>query len=384
LANVRLRPRIGHAQDFDAALVPILRPIRRTKPEIEHRVQNFLFGMFKWAGHKKWYVGPNPATDHKDSPLRELLGGARPPGGHHKALAVTDMPLLMAYLCTPPRHSDNVCTTAEAAEATGRDPATIIKAIRRGLFPGASRWAEWGTASYLIPVAELKKVFPLKQPLRHHIEIPLEWYALRLLILTGVRSSMGCELRWDYVKRKKGLIEFPPEEHKAGRKTGEQYLVIITPGVAEILDTMEAMQKRDGMYDAKGFVFVHGPTRTGIDVRTGRSVDSHTVRYHLRLILSRIPEIEDKDATVHGMRAVIATWLDENDFPHKVAKKALGHTIHQDDVDWHYFYNVKFLDQRRKAMLAWEAYCMQSPHQPVNIIPLRSLPTIRKKGKHRA
>jgi hypothetical protein len=84
------------------------------------------------------------------------------------------------------------------------------------------------------------------------------------------------------------------------------------------------------------------------------------------------------------MRAVIATWLDENDFPHKVAKKALGHTIHQDDVDWHYFYNVKFLDQRRKAMLAWEAYCMQSPHQPVNIIPLRSLPTIRKKGKHRA
>src|SRR5262249_50069597 len=106
-----------------AHIETILRPIWLAKPVIAKRTAYFLHGMFRWLKAKGWYVGDNPAVVTKDSALNLVLG-RQPPHGHREALAVDDVPKLVAHLRIPRyartlRHDSDVCTVSEAMEATG-------------------------------------------------------------------------------------------------------------------------------------------------------------------------------------------------------------------------------------------------------------------------
>jgi integrase len=285
----------------------ILDPIWFKKKDMAKRVQSFGFSVFKWLKLHRLYTDENPFDGSKEGPLVQMLGGPQPPSGNFREPTLSDVKLLMAHLRKAPTHPDDVCTVAEAAEATGRDYQSIRVAIKRGLFPGAYKWAPWGVAAWLIPVKELIKVFPLQWPLRHHIEVPVPSYALQLVFLTAMREEMAANLRWDNIKTGRGLIVFQDTQHKTGRQQNDEYNVVITPTVSEILDAMEALQKRQSI--KSDYVFVHPRSLTGVDYFTGQTIKRHNIWETMKRLLVRIPEIENPDATVHGVRTTFATFL---------------------------------------------------------------------------
>jgi integrase len=349
-----------------AHLETILRPIWLTKPVMAKRVAHFLYGMFKWSKAKKWYAGENPAVITRDSELRILLG-TQPRGGHHPDLPVEDVPKLVAHLRTPRYarslgHAPDVCTVREAMEATGTGREAINRAIRQGKLPGAYKppGQDWMQAPYLIPIAELEKVVPLRKPIREATEVPLHAYILQFIIFTLVRADMACYLRWEQVDRKSGLIDYR-HGHKSGRHSDRQYNVIITDGVSELLDAMQARQQRERL-DSE-YVFVQGRTPMGISARLNQPTSNGTVNYFLKRALQWIGV--DKVAVQHGFRTTFITWAtDRNDYPYELVKATLGQAVGKQQVDSVYFRNVKKLEKRREMMAHWERYCLSLVRKP--------------------
>lgn len=349
----------------------ILNPFWKTKPVITKRTANFVYGMFKRAKKKGWYVGENPGDTTKDSELGEALG-PQPPGGHHRDLKVKYIPQLMAYLRTPryPRshqHSDEYCTVSEAMEATGVGREAINRAIRMGRLPGSykERGYDWQQAPYLIPVAGLKELTPLLQPIRSHAKITLHAHILQYLILTLVRADMACKLRWDMVDPDgQGTIDYGIQ-HKSGQKNSEAapYIVIITPAVAELLDTMRALQNRDRLNS--DYVFVHGRVSYEVNTRLNRPTIPQQVNSYMQAAVEYlgIPQ-RGGPPTDHGFRTAFATWALQlhSCYRENAVSVTLGHAI--DVPNPMYYRNVDFLAERRKMMLDWERDCLALCGQP--------------------
>src|SRR5262249_27267776 len=76
-----------------------------------------------------------------------------------------------------------------------------------------------------------------------------------------------------------------------------------------------------------------------------------------QIAMSRVLRDElQATCTVHGFRACIRTWIDEQtSFPHHVAEQVLAHAI-ASGVERAYRRGDMF-DKRRKLMDAWAVYC---------------------------
>jgi integrase len=359
-----------------AHIETILKPYWLKRPEIAKRTAHFLNGMFRWLKAKKWYVGENPAAVTRDSALRLVLG-RQPRPAHREALPVEDVPKLVAHLRTPRyprslRHGPDVCTVREAMEATGAGREGINRAIRLGKLPGAYKppGQDWKQAPYLIPIAELKKLIPLRNPIREVAEISMHAYILQFVIFTVVRSDMACHLRWDDINEKRALIEYR-DRHKSGHHSDRQYNVVITDGVAEILDAMRTRRQRERL-DSE-YVFVQGSAPMGINARLNQPTGPSPVNAYLERALEWIGDTGNKNASVHGFRTTFPTWAcDLNDYPYELVKATLGHAVGRQQVDAAYFRNVKYLDQRRKMMAHWERHCLSFCDKPQQekVVPL--------------
>jgi hypothetical protein len=365
----------------------ILDPIWFPKPAMGKRVQSFGVSLFRWLKLRKLYSSDNPFGGHRYGELVGMLGGPQPPGGHFKDPEPDDLPLVMAHLRTPPTHGDDVCTVAELAEASERSTATILHAIHAEppILPGAYRWAPWGTAPYLIPLKALEKspareMFALKRPLRKHIEVSIEDLAVQYVILTAVRSDMACQLRKEWINEKRGVIEYPKYDHKTGEKLNDIYTVIITDYVAEILEDARAYQERHRI--KSDYVFIKGPTRTGIDFWKDEQVKKAALWRNFKTLLARIPGIEKPNATLVGVRTTFITQMvDREERDKSVADAILGHTI-KGISNKSYFRNVRHFRQSQEIMSAWGKFLLQIQPDSVDAIPWRSQSSLRnEEGK---
>jgi len=59
--------------------------------------------------------------------------------------------------------------------------------------------------------------------------------AIRLIALTGCRRGEASGLRWRHVDLKRGRIEYPPLEHKAGRKTNKPRIITLAAAAQAII-----------------------------------------------------------------------------------------------------------------------------------------------------
>jgi integrase len=352
-------------------------PLWIVKPQIAKRVQIFLFGMFEYWRSKMKFTGPNPA----DISLRRgaLLGPLlpkQPEGGHHIDLRVDEVPLLVAFMRAPQRDPDLV-TTAQLAEALGKNTIAIRAARKRGILtPHKEPGRFWKTASYVYSLKQAAKHFEIVKPV---ITLRSDEYLytniLEMIILTLARSDMICKLRWDEIKPKyensvQGMIIYA--KHKTAR-FGYPYGSVITQHIQDILDAMAERRKRDGI-DSE-YVFAHGPSETGLDRWKNQPLHNQAIEACLRRCIAQIDAIETKDATVHGMRTSFATWAcDINEYSRDLAMVTIGHHIKAPEADKVYLRNMKKLRQRHTMMTEWGEYCLSQCKRPRegNIIQLHS------------
>ena len=151
--------------------------------------------------------------------------------------------------------------------------------------------------------------------------------ALRLLILTGVRSASLRFLHEDHIDGDVWTI--PAELMKGHKGKTTEFRVPLVPEALAIIEKAR-MTARDG--------FLFTATRKGV-------ISDAT--------MARIMERRDMEARPHGFRSSLRDWIAENqpDTPHEVAEMMLAHKT--DSVVVRSYRRADFLDQRRVLLERW-------------------------------
>ena len=157
-------------------------------------------------------------------------------------------------------------------------------------------------------------------------EPTLTHLALRLAILTGVRSKPLRHIRLDQIS---GDVWTVPAEDMKGRKGATEAFRV--PLCAEALRVMELATP----FARDGYLFP--------SVRKGVMSDA---------TLSRHMERRGLEARPHGFRTSLRTWLAEaTDAPHEVAEAMLAHVV--DGAVVRAYRRTDFLEQRRVLAERW-------------------------------
>ncbi len=153
--------------------------------------------------------------------------------------------------------------------------------------------------------------------------------ALRLLILTGVRTNPLCHIHKDQVDG--DIWTIPAENMKGRRDTTEEFRVPLSSEALEILKQARLLSRNDFFFSARG----RGP------------LAANCMAQYMR---------DNKiEACPHGFRSSLRDWLAETtDAPYEVAETILSHTV-GGKVERAYR-RTDYLEQRRVYMDKWAAY----------------------------
>ena len=173
----------------------------------------------------------------------------------------------------------------------------------------------------------------LEEPTQTHL-------ALRLLMLTGLRSTPLRTLRLDQIE---GDVWTVPAESMKGRKGAtEAFRVPLSREALRIIDLAHP-------YARNSFLFANA--------RQGVISD---------MTLSRHMERRGLDARPHGFRTSLRTWLAETtDAPHEVAETMLGHVTDSSVV--RAYRRTDFLEQRRALVERWADHVTGGAGQVVKL-----------------
>jgi integrase len=173
------------------------------------------------------------------------------------------------------------------------------------------------------------------------LETPtLTHLALRLLILTGLRSAPLRNIRLDQIE---GDLWTVPAEAMKGRKGAtEAFRVPLSREAQRIIDLARPHARN-------GFLFPN--TRGGV-------ISDMT--------LSRLMERRGLEARPHGFRTSLRTWLAEaTDAPHEVAEAMLAHVVDGGVV--RAYRRTDYLEQRRALAERWADHVTGGAGQVVKL-----------------
>lgn len=164
--------------------------------------------------------------------------------------------------------------------------------------------------------------------------------ALRLLILTGVRSGPLRFLRLDQIEGDVWTI--PGERMKGRRDATPDFRVPLSPEALAIIDQAKPFAR-------DGFLFP--------SVRKGVISDA---------TMSRLMERRKMEARPHGFRSSLRDWLAEaTDTTHEVAESCLAHVV-GGSVERAYR-RTDYLDQRKAVMARWARHVTGQNGQVVQL-----------------
>ena len=172
-------------------------------------------------------------------------------------------------------------------------------------------------------------------------EPTLTHLALRLLMLTGVRSNPLRNIRLDQIE---GDVWTVPAEAMKGRKGAtEAFRVPLSCEAQRMIDLARPHARN-------GFLFSNA--------RQGVISD---------MTLSRMMERRGLDARPHGFRTSLRTWLAETtDAPHEVAETMLGHLVDGGVV--RAYRRTDYLEQRAKLIDRWADHVTGGAGQVVKLV----------------
>ncbi len=164
--------------------------------------------------------------------------------------------------------------------------------------------------------------------------------ALRLLILTGVRSTPLRNIRLDQIE---GDVWTIPAEAMKGRKGAtDAFRVPLSTEAQRIIDLARPHARN-------GFLFPN--TRGGV-------ISDMTLSRHM--------ERRGLEARPHGFRSSLRDWLAEaTDAPHEVAEAMLAHVVDGGTV--RAYRRTDFLEQRRKLAERWADHVTGGAGQVVKL-----------------
>ncbi|GAA4668220.1 tyrosine-type recombinase/integrase [Bartonella pachyuromydis] len=153
--------------------------------------------------------------------------------------------------------------------------------------------------------------------------------ALRLLILTGVRSNPLCHIHKDQVDG--DIWTIPAENMKGKRDTTKEFRVPLSSEALDILKQARLLSRNDFFFSATG----RGPLAANC--------------------MSQYMQQTGLKVCPHGFRSSLRNWLAETtDAPYEVAETILAHTV-GGKVERAYR-RTDYLEQRRIYMDKWAAY----------------------------
>lgn len=167
-------------------------------------------------------------------------------------------------------------------------------------------------------------------------------YAMRLLMLTGMRTSEVMGLRWREVEPTdplavglapgtldslssgtRSLVVLPPTRHKAGARTGQPVVVVLSPDARQLL--VELRHRYPGEVD--DLVFPQSRQRRDAPISANACANT----------LKKATDPRYRAFTAHGMRSTLADYLKE---VHGISREDRRRILHQstgDKVDAAYF-----------------------------------------------
>jgi integrase len=164
--------------------------------------------------------------------------------------------------------------------------------------------------------------------------------ALRLLILTGVRSRPVRFMRLDEIEGDVWTV--PAANMKARVGAAQDFRVPLSAEARRIIDLALPFER-------DGYLFP--------SVRKGVISDA---------TMSRLMERRGLQARPHGFRSSLRTWLAEKtDAPHEVAEAVLAHVTDSKVVRT--YRQTDYLDQRRALLERWARFCRQDDADVINI-----------------
>ncbi|WP_111413463.1 tyrosine-type recombinase/integrase [Billgrantia lactosivorans] len=261
---------------------------------------------------------------------------------------------------------------------TAITPPEVLAAIRkveaRGALDVAGRVLQRTSAVFRFavqtsrasvnPAAELKGVLT-KRRVQHRPALPrdelpeflkqLDEYhghpvtrlALKLLVLTFVRSGELRGARWDEFDLANRLWRIPGER----MKMSVEHLVPLSPQAINVLRELNAIT---GQYD---LVFPSDRNRH-------KSMSENTLLYAMYRMGYR------SRATPHGFRAVASSILNEAGFNPDAIERQLAH-IERDQVRGAYTHLAKYMDERKHMMDWYSDHLDQLQAGTANVVPLR-------------
>ncbi|WP_375671617.1 tyrosine-type recombinase/integrase [Bartonella sp. CL27QHWL] len=153
--------------------------------------------------------------------------------------------------------------------------------------------------------------------------------ALRLLILTGVRTNPLRHIREDQIED--DIWTIPAENMKGKRDTTKEFRVPLSTEALDILKQARLLSRNDFFFSAKG----RGPLA--------------------EKCMAQYMRDNKLEACPHGFRSSLRDWLAETtDAPYEVAETILSHTV-GGQVERSYR-RTDYLEQRRVYMEKWAAY----------------------------
>ena len=171
-------------------------------------------------------------------------------------------------------------------------------------------------------------------------EPTLTHLALRLLILTGVRSNPLRKLRLEQIEGDVWTI--PGEGMKGRRGATDAFRVPLSREALRIIDLARPHARN-------GFLFPN--TRGGV-------ISDMTLSRHMQR--------RGLEARPHGFRTSLRTWLAEaTDAPHEVAEAMLGHATDSGVV--RAYRRTDFLEQRRALAERWADHVTKGAGQVVKL-----------------
>jgi integrase len=166
--------------------------------------------------------------------------------------------------------------------------------------------------------------------------------AMKLILLTAVRTIELRRLQWDWINLDKSLIRIPADQHKTGiRKEnggegGEEFYVLLSRQALRILDKARIITGESELV----FPSPYDHSKMASDAIINKSLD-------------RMGWKDEHDG--HGFRALFRSQMEKEGHDTKILELCLGHSLGRSKTENAYArgMNMAFFQERAKVMQDW-------------------------------